>query len=124
VSTSEDLIIQINQVFRRQHSINQMQHNLASANFFANIFNFARTFGLQSIIAKGQKQILKLNQSISTLEMQIQSLNQNIESQRAEAKVLSKTLMETRLVLKRAIIQYRRELDQQKQQIRAQGWLY
>lgn len=75
------------------------------------------------VIARGQKEILSLTRTITTLRLSIESLNQDIESQRLEAKRLEVCLKDTQTVLKRAIVQYRKELDEQKALIESQGLL-
>lgn len=48
-------------------------------------------------------------------------MNQDIESQRLEAERLNNALQNTQDVLKRAIIEYRQELDEQKLVLENQG---
>lgn len=55
------------------------------------------------------------------LKNTLDSLNQDIDSQRQEAERLQISLLDTQNTLKRAIIQYRNELDEQKSLIESQG---
>lgn len=84
-----------------------MQHNFAHANFITNIANFSTNRALQNLIAKGQQQIIFLNNQIKDLQLQIDSLDADLEHQRAEAKNLYCKLQKTRQVLKCAIVTVR-----------------
>ncbi|KAI8893260.1 hypothetical protein BC833DRAFT_609014 [Globomyces pollinis-pini] len=120
-NSQSDLVNQINDVFRHQQSINHLQYSITSANYMANIVNFTKNKKLENIIARGQKEILSLTRTISTLKTTIESLDQDISTQKEEAIRLEICLKDTQAVLKKAIIQYRRELDEQKEKIEAQG---
>ncbi|KAJ2991665.1 hypothetical protein HDV02_003639 [Globomyces sp. JEL0801] len=120
-NSQSDLVNQINDVFRHQQSINHLQYSITSANYMANIVNFTKNKKLENIIARGQKEILSLTRTISTLKTTIESLDQDISTQKEEAIRLEICLKDTQTVLKKAIIQYRRELDEQKEKIEAQG---
>ena len=59
----------------------------------------------QTIIARGQREILSLTRTVATLRLSIEGLNQDIESQKQEAVRLEGCLKDTQSLLKRAIIQ-------------------
>ena len=75
------------------------------------------------VIAKGHREILSLTKTITILRDSIDALNQDIDSQKKEAQRLEMCLKDTQGILKRAIIQYRKELDHQKALIESQGFI-
>jgi predicted nucleic acid-binding Zn-ribbon protein len=127
ITSQRELISQINEVFRHQQQINQMNHRIQTANFLTNMSNFARSKQLQVhhfhqvIIQRGEKEILGLTKTITSLRLEIEGLNSDIDSQRLEAQRLSTSLQNTQETLKRAIITYRNELDEQKRVLEQQG---
>jgi hypothetical protein len=114
IHSQQELISQLNQVFTHQHSINQLNQYLHKTHFMTTVGNFARSFKLDSIIKRGEQEIFTLTKTINTLRVEIESLNSDIGSQRVEAQRLNQSLQQTQSVLKRAIVEYRRELDEQK----------
>ncbi|KAJ8328401.1 hypothetical protein QVD99_000906 [Batrachochytrium dendrobatidis] len=116
-----DLIDQMNHVFKRQHTINNMQHALGSRNYLLNLFNFAKNVQLQSIISKGRQEIGVLTQTIADLQLELQSLNLNIEQQRQESLSIRRELKRTQIVLGEAITKHKYELAQHRTMIEAQN---
>ncbi|KAJ3312737.1 hypothetical protein HDV04_002701 [Boothiomyces sp. JEL0838] len=114
INPQEDLVTQLSSVFRHQQQINQLQYSVSTANYMANIANFTRTKKLEGIILRGQQEIITLSKTITNLRATIQNLDMDVEAQRQEAQRLNSVLKDTQNVLNNAIIQYRKELDEQK----------
>ncbi|KAJ3274136.1 hypothetical protein HDV01_003419 [Terramyces sp. JEL0728] len=114
LNPQEDLVTQLSSIFRHQQQVNQLQYSVSTANYMANIANFTRTKKLEGIIVRGQQEIIALSKTITNLRATILSLDLDVEAQRQEAERLDSVLKDTQTVLNNAIIQYRRELDDQK----------
>ncbi|KAH6593824.1 hypothetical protein BASA50_007050 [Batrachochytrium salamandrivorans] len=116
-----DLVGQMNTVFERQHTINNMQHALGSRNYLLNVFNFAKNVQLQTIINKGKQEIDQLTRTVMDLQSELQMLNFDMEEQREESVRIRLELSQTQILLDRTIAKHDHELSTHRAMIESQN---
>ncbi|KAJ3200430.1 hypothetical protein HDU67_002089, partial [Dinochytrium kinnereticum] len=75
---------------------------------------------MQRAIAKGKRQIVELQDTISTLEETVEGLSGEVEGQKRGAERLREALESTRGLLESAVVEYRKELARQAEVIKKQ----
>ncbi|KAI8924810.1 hypothetical protein BC831DRAFT_463708 [Entophlyctis helioformis] len=117
------LASQLNDIFRRQHSVNQLQFTLGSVNYLVNVFNFTQNIHLQNSVKRGQAEIDELTFVIGQLKTEIESLNLDVEDQRQASIRLRSQLATLQDVLSRTTREHRRELTVHRKMIDKQETL-
>jgi predicted RNase H-like nuclease (RuvC/YqgF family) len=89
-------------------------------NYMVNISNIAKNRNMQRAIARGRKQILELQETVTTLEDNMDTLNAEVDVQRKTAERLKVSLDNTRNLLESSMSEYRKEMNRQAEVIRKQ----
>ncbi|KAJ3115075.1 hypothetical protein HDU96_001239 [Phlyctochytrium bullatum] len=116
----DQLVHRLNEAFRNQQEINNINARLVSVNYMVNLSNFAKNRSMQKAIARGKRQIMELQETIVTLEESVDTLTNEVDSQKRNAERLKTSLDGTRKLLETTMLEYRKELNRQGDIIRKQ----
>ncbi|KAJ3160186.1 hypothetical protein HDU86_001022 [Geranomyces michiganensis] len=114
------LVHKLNDAFRHQKGINQMNAKLLSVNYLVNLSNVSKNRQLSRAVAEGQSQVLELQRTVCTLEDSVDFLTVEADVQRQTASRLKNALDDTRRLLEATMVEYRQELGRQREMIRKQ----
>ncbi|TPX61292.1 hypothetical protein PhCBS80983_g01228 [Powellomyces hirtus] len=114
------LVHKLNDAFRHQKGINQMNAKLMSVNYLVNLSNFSKNRQLQKAVAEGQQQVMELQRTVCSLEDSVDFLTIEADVQRQTAARLKSALDNTRGLLEATMVEYRQELGKQRDMIRKQ----
>ncbi|KAI8591142.1 hypothetical protein BDZ88DRAFT_412484 [Geranomyces variabilis] len=114
------LVHKLNDAFRHQKGINQMNAKLLSVNYLVNLSNVSKNRQLSRAVAEGQSQVIELQRTVCTLEDSVDFLTVEADVQRQTASRLKKALDDTRRLLDATMVEYRQELGRQREMIRKQ----
>ncbi|KAI8848542.1 hypothetical protein BC829DRAFT_393798, partial [Chytridium lagenaria] len=106
----DQLVSRLNDAFRNQREINSINIRLMSVNYMVNLSNFAKNRNMQRSIARGKRQILELQSTISKFG--------GLCRYKRTAERLKEALDSTRGLLESAV--YRQELGRQGEIIKKQ----
>ncbi|KAJ3333514.1 E2-like enzyme [Blyttiomyces sp. JEL0837] len=109
----DHLVQKLNEAFRNQREVNMMNARLLSVNYIVNMSNFAKNRTMLKAITRGRKQVAELQETITTLEDNVDALNVEVEVQKKSAERLKHSLDATRVLLEKAMTDYRQELSRQ-----------
>ncbi|KAJ3101532.1 hypothetical protein HDU97_001281 [Phlyctochytrium planicorne] len=116
----DQLVERLNDAFKNQQQINALASRITSVNYIANLANYAKTRTLQKTLARGKRQIMELQDTISTLEESVDTLTDEVEVQKRGGERLKAGLEGVKGVLEEARVEYRKELMRQGELIKKQ----
>ena len=108
-------------VFQRQKEINDLQLKISCHNTISCIVNWKQTTELYNIISQGKRELSMVNSKVSKLQADVTETKLESKRRGEQVDLLENELKRTRFVLWKAILLYRKELDQQKALIAEQG---
>ncbi|KAJ3294548.1 hypothetical protein HK104_003512, partial [Borealophlyctis nickersoniae] len=117
----DKLVGRLTHAFRHQAEINQMNAKLLSFSYVANLSNYAKNRQLQKAIARGRRQIMELQNTVTSLEGSVDTLTVEVDVQRKTAERLKVALDNTRGLLETTMVEYRQELSRQREVLRKQS---
>jgi len=138
--TYENLVTRLVDKFRNQREVNsvglltvrnraevvsdpeslQANARLFSLSYVVQMHNYARTRQVMKEVAQGKRQIVNLQGNVRELEQNVEDISVDLEEQKAQAEAFKQNLTNTRNLLDKVMVDYRDELNRQREVLRRQ----
>ncbi|KAI9033369.1 hypothetical protein DFJ74DRAFT_763596 [Hyaloraphidium curvatum] len=116
----ENLVMRLVDKFRNQREVNAANSRLFSLSYVVQMHNYARTRQLMKDVARGKREVMSLQTNVKELEQDVENITVDLEAQKAQAAVFKKNLENTQSLLNKIMVDYRDELNRQREVLRRQ----